>query len=106
MQENDPTNWGAATWMLAVGMSFFGGVVSWYSKLRAGHTRVFNLIELIGEVVTSGFVGLASFMVLSSLNYPVGICAAAAGISGNMATRLLFLIEQTIEKRFASLNKD
>lgn len=106
MPQHDPTNWSSATWGLAMGMSLLGGLVSWYSKLKAGHTRVFNVIELIGEVVTSGFVGLMTFMVFSSYGCPEGLCAASSGIAGHMATRLLFLIEQTIEKKFSVLNKD
>ena len=29
-------------------MAMGGGVINWYAKLRSGHVRAFNLIELIG----------------------------------------------------------
>jgi hypothetical protein len=35
----------------------------------------------------------------------VGICAAAAGIGGHMATRLLFAIERAVERRLGGLGK-
>lgn len=97
MPGKDPTNWGWAIWVLAMGMSVAGGLVNWYRRVRAGHTRAFNLVELVGEIFTSGFVGLAVFMALQAFDQPLGICATAAGIGGHMATRLLFWVERLIE---------
>ena len=105
MPEKDPTTWTAATWVLALGMAFGGGVVNWYAKVKRGHTRAFNIIELIGEIFTSGFVGLGVFMLLAALDQPVGICAAASGVGGHMATRLLFAIECAVEARLDNLAK-
>lgn len=99
MPEKDPTTWGLATWLLALGMSAAGGVLNWYAKVKAGRTRAFNIIELVGEVFTSAFVGLGAFMALDGIGQPMSVCAAAAGVAGHMATRLLFLIEQQIEER-------
>ena len=95
------------TWALAMGMAAAGGFVNWYSRVKRGHTRVFNLIELVGEICTSGHVGVGAFMILSSYDQPLGVCAAAAGIGGHMGTRLLFLIEQIFERRLkATAEKD
>lgn len=105
MLEKDPTTWSAATWLLALGMAFGGGLVNWYAKIKRGHTRAFNIVELVGEIFTSGFVGLGVFMLLAAIDQPVGICAAAAGVGGHMATRLLFAIERAIEARLDSLHK-
>ena len=105
MPEKDPTTWSAATWLLALGMAFGGGLVNWYAKVKRGHTRAFNIIELVGEIFTSGFVGLGFFMLMAAMDHPVGICAAAAGVGGHMATRLLFAIERAIESRLDSLSK-
>jgi hypothetical protein len=106
MPEKDPTNWAAATWMLAVGMSFAGGMINWYSRVKAGHARAFNSIELIGELFTSAVVGLGAFMALQGMGQPEGVCAASAGVAGHMATRLLFAIEQYAEKRMKKLLKE
>ena len=105
MPEKDPTTWGLATWLLALGMAFGGGTVNWYAKVKRGHTRAFNIVELIGEIFTSGFVGLGVFMLLAAMEQPIGICAAAAGVGGHMAARLLFAIERAIEARLDSLAK-
>lgn len=103
--EKDPTTWSAATWLLALGMAFGGGAVNWYAKVKRGHTRAFNIIELVGEIFTSGFVGLGVFMLLAAVDQPVGVCAAAAGVGGHMATRLLFAIERAIEAKLEVLTK-
>lgn len=79
--------------------------MNWYAKIKRGHTRAFNIVELVGEIFTSGFVGLAVFMWLEAINQPVGICAAAAGVGGHMATRLLFAIERAIEAKLDLLYK-
>ena len=105
MPEKDPTTWTAATWLLALGMAFGGGAVNWYAKVKRGHTRAFNIIELIGEICTSGFVGLGVFMLLAAMEQPMGVCAAAAGVGGHMATRLLFAFERAGEARLDGLAK-
>lgn len=106
MPDKDPANWSAATWALALLMPLGGGFINWYARVKTGHTRAFNLLELIGEVFTSGFVGLWVFMLLASYDHPAGLCAAASGVSGHMATRLLFLIERTAEQKFGKMMDD
>ena len=104
MPEKDPGNWALSTWILALSMAMGGGVINWYAKLRSGHVRAFNFIELIGEIFTSGFVGLGMFMLLDSWDQPAGLCAAAAGVSGHMATRLLFAVERAVERQLDALS--
>ena len=102
MPAKDPLNWTLGTWILALSMAMGGGIVNWYAKLKSGHVRVFNFVELLGEVFTSGFVGMGVFMLLDSWDQPAGLCAAAAGVSGHMATRLLFAIERVVERQLNS----
>ena len=97
MQESDPTTWPAITWIIALVMSLSGGLINWISH-KAGQTP-FKIFELLGELFTSGFVGIGIFMLLDSLHQPLGICAASAGIGGHMATRFLFLVERIVEAR-------
>jgi hypothetical protein len=103
MPEKDPTTWGYGIWALAVGMSAAGGLVNFYARVKQGHTRAFNVIELVGEVFTSAFVGLGVFMAGQSYDQPIGLCAAMAGVGGHMATRLLFAIEKLLEHRLRKL---
>lgn len=105
MIERDPTAWSLATWVLALSMAVIGGLVNWWTRVKQGHARAVNIVELIGEIVTSGFVGVAVFMLLDAMEQPMGICAAASGVGGHMATRLLFVIERNLEswlRRFAA----
>lgn len=97
MPEKDPTTWALSTWTLAVVMALGGGVVNWYAKIRSRHARQFNLLELVGEMFVSGFVGIGVFMALDGLGQPPSLCAAGAGIGGHMAARLLFVLERMIE---------
>ena len=97
MQDSDPTTWPLITWVIAIIMSLSGGLINWISH-KAGQSP-FKIFELMGELFTSGFVGIGLFMFLDSLHQPLGICAASAGIGGHMATRLLFLIERIVEAR-------
>jgi len=106
MIEKDPTLWGISSWIFALSMPVAGGMVNWYSKVRKGRSRIFNFVELIGEIFTSGFVGLGTFMLLTSYDQPPGVCAAFAGVSGHMATRILFLIEQYIETKGKRIIED
>lgn len=102
MPDKDPTTWALGTWILALSFAIGGGLINWYARIKRGHARAFNFVELIGEIFTSGFVGLGVFMLLDSLDQPAGLCAAAAGVSGHMATRLLFAVERAVERQLDS----
>lgn len=105
MPEKDPTLWGFATWALVTVMSVIGGVSSWYRRVKSGHARAFNLIELIGEMSISGLMGFTGFVVADWYFDSHGVAAAAAGMSAHFATRLLFSAEGLIEigaKKLAS----
>ncbi len=99
MPERDPTSWHFATWALALAMAMGGGFVNWYAKVKHSHTRAFNLLELVGEIFTSGFVGTGVFMALDGFEQPISLCAAGAGVGGHMAARLLFILERIVEQK-------
>lgn len=96
MPEKDPTTWTAAQWALGYAMAMSGGLVNWYAKYKRMNKKTFSVIELAGEVFTSGFVGMGVFMLLASLDQPMGVCAAGAGVGGHMATRLLSALESRV----------
>lgn len=98
-----PLNWTIGIWLMAVGMSVMGGFVNFYNKINYGKTRVFNLIELIGEMATSGFVGLGAFMLMNSYDQHIGVSAVVAGICGHMGTRLLFVVERVLENKLEAM---
>lgn len=97
MPEKDPTLWSVATWILFSMMSLLGGITSWYRRVKAGHTRAFNLVELAGEASISFFMGFIGFVSAEWYFDSYGIAAGMAGLSAHFATRLLFSAEGIIE---------
>lgn len=105
MPEKDPTLWSITTWLLVVAMSLLGGLSSWYRRVKAGHTRAFNVVELVGEISISGLMGFVGFVVADWYFNSQGIAAAAAGMAAHFATRLLFSAEGLIEAVAKALAK-
>lgn len=96
MPTNNPIDWNYSTWLLAIFMAVGGGFINWIGHVKSVENHVFSIFELLGELFTSGLIGVGVFMVSETLNQNIGISAALAGIGGHMATRLLFLIERYI----------
>ncbi len=103
---NDPTTWDSATWILAGGAACLGGAVNWWARTRASNPRAFSFFELVGEIATSGLVGMSGFMALASVGQPLGLCAAVAGVSGHMSARLLFVVERAFERQLRAMTDD
>lgn len=101
----DPTLWSMNTWLLALVMSLMGGIINWlsHSPFKDKSSLSTLITSLIAEMATSGFVGIGAFMALLALDFDAGICAAAAGVSGHFAARMLFLIERKIEEKIDKL---
>lgn len=84
-------------WMMGVAM--LGGAVHFYQKVKAGKARPFNLMELFGELLTSGFVGIVTFWICRKFNLDEYLTATFVAITGHMGTRAIFLAEQWMEKK-------
>lgn len=80
-------------------LSFWGGIANYISKVRKGDSR-FNLLEIFGEMIVSGFAGVMTFYVCSASGTPEVITAVAVGISGHMGARIITQIETWITNRF------
>lgn len=61
--------------------------------MKSGHTRAFNVIEFIGELVTSFFMGFIGFFAASYFLESHAAAAGVAGMSAHFSTRLLFQAE-------------
>lgn len=103
MPDKDPTTWAIGTWLLAIGMGFSGGAVNLWARMKNRHPKAFSIFEVIGELFTSGFVGVGTFMVAFSLDASPVVAAGAAGIGGHMGTRLLFSLERAAEARLKAM---
>jgi hypothetical protein len=81
-----------------VGLAAWGGVVSFLHKVKIGETHKFNLTELIGEVLTSGFAGILTFYLCEAAKFDAMWTAAMVGISGHMGARALYHVENLFNK--------
>jgi len=99
MPEKDPSNYPLLTYLWVVAIASWGGIVSFYRKTKAGHTRPFNIVELVGEVTTSAFVGVLTFWMCESAGVNALLSAALIGISGHMGSRAIWQFEKWAERR-------
>lgn len=103
MLEKDPSSYSLLTYVWVFALAILGGVVNFMRKLQAGHARAFNLVEFIGELVTSAFAGVITFWMCEHAGMSPLITAAFVGISGHMGSRALFLFEGWLQNRFPKL---
>lgn len=104
MPEKDPSNYAYATYAWVLFLSFVGGAVSFFQKLKMGIARSFNLTEFIGELVTSGFSGVLTFWLCGAADINGNVTAVLVGISGHMGSRAIFIIERILEQRLGLRN--
>lgn len=76
-----------------------GGLINWWGKVKAGDARPFNFLELMGELLVSGCVGVFTYWGLTGFGINPFLVAAGVGISGHMGTRAIFLAEKVLERR-------
>ena len=81
MPDKDPANYPLITYGWVVLLSMWGGVVSFLRKYREGVVRPFNLTEMIGELLTSGFIGVITFWLCEWSGTPPLLSAAMIGMA-------------------------
>lgn len=81
--------------LFALSLSCIGGAVSYLNKIDRESTK-FNLFRFCVEIITSGFVGIVSFMLCDAASLDWSYTAAIVAISGHMGARALFLMENAI----------
>lgn len=106
MIEKDPLSYPLVTYAWVFLLSMLGGVVSFNTKIRSGHSRPFNITELIGEIMTSAFAGLITFWLCEASGVPALIGAALVGISGHMGSRAIWYLERWAESRLPKIQLD
>lgn len=98
MIDKDPFGYSVVTYVWVLLLAIWGGVVNFIQRLKRGEAKAHNIVELIGEVVISAFVGVVTFYLCELSNFPQILTAALVAISGHMGTRALFVFERVIEK--------
>lgn len=85
-------------------LSIWGGVVNYVNKVKAGTATRFNITELIGDIVTSGFVGVLTFWMCQASAIDPLLTAVMVGVAGHMGARAIAKLEGYIGEKM-SLNK-
>lgn len=100
MLEKDPLSYTLITYGWVFGISFFGGLAGYLRKVKSGLINRFSLIELIGEMVISAFVGVMTFYLCEWADIPGPLAAALIGISAHMGSRAIFIFETAAHQAF------
>jgi len=105
MPEKDPSTYSLLTYLWVIAISSWGGMVSFYRKMRMGYSRPFNVVEMVGEISTSAFVGVLTFWMCEAASINPLISAALIGISGHMGSRAIWQFERWAERRLMGTTK-
>lgn len=93
------------TYAWVFGLAMLGGAASFVRRVRSGQSKYSNIVELIGELVVSAFAGLVTFFLCQSAKFDPMLTAAFIAISGHMGTRIIFMFESYLVKKFGLNNE-
>lgn len=99
--EKTITGFQLLTYVWVIGLSTWGGLVNYLSKIKSGDIARFNITELVGDVCISGFAGLLTFWLCQISDFGELWTAVLVGISGHMGARLIGKLEQVMSRKFA-----
>lgn len=105
MPEKDPSTYSIITYTWVLGLSCWGGAVSFFHKCKAGSTQHFKITEFLGELTASAFTGIVTFYLCELAELPNLMSAVLVSISGHMGTKALSRIEAYLEKKTEFLQK-
>lgn len=91
-------DYGWATWLWVSSFSIAGGVASFFMKLKRGEVRIFNLVELAGELFISWFVGVVTFLLCEGYGLDPIYSAGLIGVTAHMGSRALYLAEKALAR--------
>ncbi len=100
MPEKDPSTYPLLTYVWVIGLSAWGGLVGYIRKVREGAGVPFSLAALIGEILTSAFVGVITFWLCEQSGLSPLLTAAFVGISGHMGSRAIFQMDNLLTHWF------
>jgi hypothetical protein len=89
--------WVAYIWVMALAM--LGGGVGYMQKVKSGRVK-FRWMALFVELMTSGFVGLLTYLLCHSSGVSEPLTAVMVGVSGHMGTRALMQLEAVYKRLF------
>jgi hypothetical protein len=80
-------------------VAIFGGLVSWYGKVRAGKFKAGQLGAMVGELTTSAFAGLLAFWACLYFSVPSVLSACLIGLAGHLGGKFIVWLEDMAKKR-------
>lgn len=92
-----PWSYDLITYVWVIGWAVSGGFVNFMRKMREGSARAFNFTEFIGEMFTSGFVGVLTFLLCEWAGINPMLSAFFIAITGHMGSRALFVAEKLVQ---------
>lgn len=106
-QNNIPPEWWnqILTFIWVGALSIWGGTVHTIKKVRDGVIERFTFREWVFDVVTSGFVGVITYLMCQSANLSPMLTAALIGIASHQGTRALLILENEITKYLKKASK-
>lgn len=109
MPHKDPNTYNVLTLLWVVTLSAWGGTVNYIRKLQTGTAKKFSIFQLLGEIVSSSFFGVITFLLCEAGHFSPLVTAALVGLSGHMGSKALYLIMRIWSKRSSikvSINLD
>lgn len=100
MPEKDPLSYSLITYAWVFGISLFGGLAGYFRKVKSGLISRFSLIELVGEMFISAFVGVITFYLCEWADISGPLAAALIAIASHMGSRAIFIFETAADKAF------
>ena len=89
----------ALSWLFLILLSLWGGWASFVRKMREGHARAWNITELVGELVISGFTGIVTAHLCDAAGAPGALKYALVGIAAHMGSRALVRFESVLNAK-------
>lgn len=102
MPDKDPLSYTALEYGWVLFLACWGGCVNFWQRLKEGKTRAFKIVELMGEIFTSGFVGVLTFLICESTETDRLVSAVLVGISGHMGAKTIRFFEVFFETKFGA----
>ncbi|MDD2885284.1 MAG: phage holin family protein [Dechloromonas sp.] len=99
----DPLSYELITYVWVIVLSLWGGVSGYVRKMKLGLISRFSFVELIGEIVLSGFVGVVTFWLCEWSGINPLLSAALIGISSHMGSRAIFMMETIADHYYKRL---
>ena len=78
--------------------ALWGGIANYVGTVRKGH-RTFSALELIGELVVSGFSGTLVYALCEHYEMSEWLTIAMVGMGGHLGSRTVFILEKHIKAR-------